>query len=170
MTCENSVNGIGTHSFLFFGPGFPLGFTTPSTSKLALFFPFPFPPSAGGGIATESSVPLGTGVFPLDATSPSARGDAVGALESDSDDVDDDVVLSSAWDGSLFTSVVAATGGSNFARRDGESFRRMMLDLEVAFLERPPPALGVEGEALFALAAMVDAREGCSRLGGGEVG
>lgn len=46
----------------------------------------------------------------------------------------------------------------------------MMLDLEVAFLERPPPALGVEGEALFALAAMVDAREGCSRLGGGEVG
>jgi hypothetical protein len=140
-----------THSFLFFGPGFPLGFTTPSTSKLALFFPFPpfTPPSVGGGIATESSVPLGTGVFPFDA-SPSASGDAVGALESESDEVDEDAGFSSA---SLLMASVAVVAGRNLERWVEESLRRTMRDLVVVedFLVRLPP-LGVEGEALCALA------------------
>lgn len=147
-----------THSFLFFGPGFPLTLTTPSTAKLALFFPpFPFPPGvpapasppAGGGIATESSVPLGTGVFPFDVASPSASGDAVGALESERDEVDEDAggLSSAAVVASLLTSGAA---GANFARREGESFSWMMRDL--GFLDRPPPPLGVEGVALCALA------------------
>lgn len=141
-----------THSFLFFGPGFPLGLTSPSTAKLALFFPFFAPPASspapGGGIATESSVPLGTGVFPFDASPPSASGDAVGALESESEEVDEDGGLeSSAVSFSVLMSEVSVAG-ANLARREEDNFSRMMSDLD--FLGRPP--LGVEGEALCALA------------------
>lgn len=143
-----------TYSFLFFGPGFPLTFTTPSTAKLALFFPF-FPSAAppGGGIATESSVPLGTGVFPLDA-SPSASGDAVGALESESEEVVEDAGFEVSLGCSVFTSVEAGVSCGNLERRVEDRGRRIMRDFALAdFLERELlPPLGVEGEALCALA------------------
>lgn len=60
-----------TYSFLFFGPGFPLGFGKPSAPISTAFLfgpPLPFlaGASVGGGIARESLVPFGTGVAPLD--------------------------------------------------------------------------------------------------------
>jgi hypothetical protein len=58
-----------TYSFLFFGPGLPLGFNNPSACADVFFappFPFLTTPSAGGGMAIESSVPLGAGVFAFD--------------------------------------------------------------------------------------------------------
>jgi len=83
------------YSFLFFGPGLPLGFNNPSACADVLFPP-PFPfltPSAGGGIAVESSVPLGAGVFPFDTDAFSAGEfveagsvcDVVGEVGFDSD-------------------------------------------------------------------------------------
>lgn len=59
-----------TYSFLFFGPGLPLGFGTPSTSVSAFLLPPPRPflsgISVGGGMAIASLIPFGIGVEPLD--------------------------------------------------------------------------------------------------------
>ena len=66
--------------------------------------------------------------------------------------------VSSAWDSLLMGSV---TAGRNLEREAEESLRRTMRDLVVVvdFLGRAPP-LGVEGEALCAL-AMVRVGRSC---------
>ena len=85
-------------------------------------------------------------MFPFDA-SPSASGDAVGALESESDEVEEEGGLESCC--SVLTTSAAA--GWNLASWEEGSLSLIMRDLAVVedFLDRAP-LMGVEGEALCA--------------------
>lgn len=71
-----------TYNFTrFFGPGLPLGLSSPSAAaelRLTPVFASFLTPSIGGGIAVELSVPLGAGVFGVD-SEPLSPGEDVAA-------------------------------------------------------------------------------------------
>lgn len=71
-----------TYNFTrFFGPGLPLGLSSPSAAaelRLTPVFASFLTPSIGGGIAAELSVPLGAGVFGVD-SEPLSPGEDVAA-------------------------------------------------------------------------------------------
>ena len=133
-----------TYSFLFLGPGLPRGFNNPSAcSDDLLPAPFPvfFTPSAGGGIATESSVPLGAGVLPLE-TDPFSAGEAAVDTGTVCDEVEEAVAFASG------SSLTAVATGSNLLRRAADNFNLTRSDL-ADFFGRALP--GVDGETLIAL-------------------
>jgi hypothetical protein len=125
-----------TYSFLFFGPGLPLGFNNPSAAIEALLPPFFLTTSVGGGIAVEPSVALGAGVSGLDSETFSSGDDvATGRVF----DVVDDGAFGSA------STLVSTASKGNCLRALGASgslTRRLLGD----FFGRP--TLPGAGEAL----------------------
>jgi len=103
----------------FFGPGLPLGLSSPSACADVLFtpvFPFFLIPSTGGGIVVGSSVPLGAGVFAFD-SDPFSPGDKVVA-GSVLDAVVDEAFDDEGFDSDSF---LMTPTGSNGRRLLGDS-------------------------------------------------